>query len=195
MVLRVHLRLWKNSMKPIKVNTLHTGFLKVQEITVENPQGSQKIFERVVHKPAVIGLCHDPINDKVMLVSQYRLGAMRHMLEFPAGLIDKGEDAHQAVARELLEETGVEAKSTTLLHEYMPLPGSCFAPMAMFYVTFDSRDVVDGAVFTTGEFEATTVVLKGAKELIREVEDNQHMSAPIIMGAQYLKLLHRGLVK
>lgn len=182
-------------MKPIKVTTLHQGFLKVQEILMENPNGDQKYFERILHQPAVVGLCHDPINDKVLLVHQFRVGAMQELLEFPAGLIDKGEEAHSAILREILEETGVVAKSATLLHEYMPLPGSCYAPISLFYVTFDSRDVVDGDIFTTSPLEVTTVVLKNAKEIIREVEDNKHQSAPIIMGSQYLKLLHRGLVK
>lgn len=183
-------------MHPIKLQTLHRGFIQLQQVTLETPEGSQKDFERIVHRPAVIGLCHDPINDKVMLVQQYRVGVMGEMTEFPAGLVDKGEDAHKAIAREIQEETGAVIKSATLLHEYNALPGSCSAPMALYYVTFDSRDIEDGKTFTDDSgFERTTVILKGAKELIREVESNRHSSAPVIMGAQYLKLLHRGLVK
>lgn len=182
-------------MKPISVQTLHNGFLKLQEIIVENSKGETKPFERIIHSPAVIALCHDPINDMVMLVEQYRYGAMMPMSEFPAGLIDKGEQASQAVAREVLEETGAEIKSATLLQEYMAMPGSLHAPMSLFYCTFDSRTVEDGDVLETNSFERTTVRLVGAKELIREVEGNQHNSGPVIMGAQYLKLLHRGLVR
>lgn len=182
-------------MKPTNIKTLHRGFLKVQLLTVENDKGNSRDFERVVHSPAVVGICHDPINDQILLVEQYRYGAMQEMLEFPAGLIDKGEQAHQAVVREIWEEAGVNAKSATLINEYMSMPGSLHAPMSVFYVTFDSREVEDGTICETSEFEKTKVVLKTAKELIREVEANQHPSVPVIIGAQYLKMLHKGLVK
>jgi 8-oxo-dGTP pyrophosphatase MutT (NUDIX family) len=182
-------------MKPVKVNTIHDGFLKVQQITLENPEGSQKVFDRVLHKPVVVGVCHDPITDKVLLVSQFRVGSMRTTVEFPAGIVDTGEQPHAAVVRELLEETGVVAKSATLLHEFMPMQGSVFAPVSMFYITYDSRTVEYGQVFKGNDFEETTAIIKSAKELIREVQDNQHQSAPIIIGAQYLKMLHKGLIK
>lgn len=182
-------------MKPINVKTLHKGFLKLQAVTLENSQGETKDFERIIHNPCVVGVCHDPINDMVLLVEQYRYGAMMPMHEFPAGLIDKGEEAHEAITREVLEETGAALKSAQLIQSYMPMPGSMYAPTSLFYCTFDSRAVEDGAVLTSGAFEETKVNLISAKQLIREVEANMHDSAPIVMGAQYLKLLHRGLVR
>ena len=41
-----------------------------------------------------------------LLVEQYRPPVQAYALEFPAGLIDKGETAEQAALRELWEETG-----------------------------------------------------------------------------------------
>lgn len=177
------------------VSTLHRGFLKVQGLLVEALNGAERTFERIVHSPVVIGICHDPINDQIMLVEQYRYGAMMNMKEFPAGCVDRGEEPHKALAREVLEETGVELKSSTLIYDAMSMPGSMLAPMSIFYVTFDSRMVEEGKVLHTSPFEATKVNLMGAKQLIREVENNQHQSLPVIIGAQYIKLLHRGLVK
>jgi len=46
---------------------------------------------------------------KIVLVSQYRPPLATTCLEFPAGLIDKGETAEIAAFRELLEETGLTA--------------------------------------------------------------------------------------
>ena len=43
---------------------------------------------------------------ETILVEQYRPPCATHTLEFPAGLIDKGESPKQAALRELWEETG-----------------------------------------------------------------------------------------
>ncbi len=45
--------------------------------------------------------------EKVVLVRQYRYPVDDFVYEFPAGLVEKGEDFHEAAIRELHEETGL----------------------------------------------------------------------------------------
>ena len=45
--------------------------------------------------------------DKVLLVRQYRYSLDEYIYEFPAGLVEKGEDYHDSAVRELYEETGL----------------------------------------------------------------------------------------
>lgn len=45
--------------------------------------------------------------DRVVLVRQYRYPINGYIYEFPAGLVDEGEDFHQAAVREMHEETGL----------------------------------------------------------------------------------------
>lgn len=45
--------------------------------------------------------------DKVILIRQYRYTINDYIYEFPAGLIDEGEDYKSAAAREMKEETGL----------------------------------------------------------------------------------------
>ena len=45
-------------------------------------------------------------DDEILLVRQFRPPAGKRMLEFPAGLIEPGEEAAETAVRELYEETG-----------------------------------------------------------------------------------------
>ncbi|HIU75565.1 MAG TPA: NUDIX hydrolase [Candidatus Pelethocola excrementipullorum] len=46
--------------------------------------------------------------DRVVLVRQYRYAIDGYIYEFPAGLVDEGEDFRQAAVREMHEETGLD---------------------------------------------------------------------------------------
>ena len=46
--------------------------------------------------------------DKVVLIRQYRYALGGYIYEFPAGLVEAGEDFHQAAIREMKEETGLD---------------------------------------------------------------------------------------
>lgn len=46
--------------------------------------------------------------DRVVLIRQYRYSIAGYIYEFPAGLVDEGEDFHAAGIRELKEETGLD---------------------------------------------------------------------------------------
>ena len=45
--------------------------------------------------------------DKIVLVRQYRVSIDDYIYEFPAGLVESGEEFHEAAVREMHEETGL----------------------------------------------------------------------------------------
>lgn len=59
-----------------------------------------------------------PEKDKVLLVRQYRYSLDEYIYEFPAGLVDPGENFRQAAAREVKEETGLTLEPLTLENGY-----------------------------------------------------------------------------
>jgi 8-oxo-dGTP pyrophosphatase MutT (NUDIX family) len=59
---------------------------------------------------------------RVVLVRQWRYGVQAPTLEIPGGMVDSGEDAATAAARELREETGLEAQTIRPLGFTHPNP-------------------------------------------------------------------------
>jgi ADP-ribose pyrophosphatase len=83
-------------------------FLKVQQDTVQLPDGGTAMREYIRHPGAVAILALLP-NGKLLLEKQFRYALQREFLEIPAGKIDPGEDPLTTAKRELQEETGYRA--------------------------------------------------------------------------------------
>lgn len=61
-------------------------------------------------------------NDKFLMVKQWRHGEKALSIEFPGGVIDKGESPAEGARRELLEETGCTAEKLVYLGKVNPNP-------------------------------------------------------------------------
>jgi len=85
------------------------GMLTVKRDQVRIPNGHQSQREYIVHPGAVVVI---PIltNGRIVFEKQFRYPLHQTFIELPAGKIDQGEDTLATGQRELLEETGYQAK-------------------------------------------------------------------------------------
>ncbi len=102
------------------------GFLEIERLEVEAPDGSRHDRNVVRHPGAVVVVAVEPSGERAILVRQYRASIDGHLLEVPAGKRDvEGEPPEVTAARELDEEIGYRAGRLVKLAEFYNSPGFC----------------------------------------------------------------------
>ncbi|MFF7458322.1 NUDIX hydrolase [Kitasatospora sp. NPDC008115] len=98
------------SWREIERSTVFSKFGRaVDRVDFALPDGSREEFYLKRERPAatVLALTSD---QRVILARQYRPGPDRVLYELPGGFIEPDEEARDAIARELLEETGYQGE-------------------------------------------------------------------------------------
>jgi ADP-ribose pyrophosphatase len=96
--------------------TAYRGFFSLEKLTLRHGLFgggmSPPITRELIEKGDVSAvLLYDPALDRVVLIEQFRVGALRDpdgpwMMEVVAGLIEAGESAEDVARREAMEEAG-----------------------------------------------------------------------------------------
>lgn len=161
---------------------LHEGFLKVYryEIEVERHNGGAipltwEIMERG-HAVAVLG--HDPKRDEIVLVNEFRPGALiagdyPYRDNLVAGVIDAGESAIEAAVREMQEEAGLTLLEPRVIHPgaYVSSGGTS-EKITLVYGRVDTSG--GGGVYGVGsEREETLAVILPAPVFIARVRQGE----------------------
>jgi ADP-ribose pyrophosphatase len=112
-----------STVRVIKSKTVYKGkVLSVKVDQVIEPGRVAAVREVAYHSNSVVVLAHLP-DKRLLLVRQYRYAATQSLWELVAGGIEPGETPTHAGRRELLEETGYEARTLAPLFDFFPSPG------------------------------------------------------------------------
>jgi len=91
-------------------------------------------------------LLYDPDTDKVVLIEQFRTGAILNpdrawLVEIVAGAIEEGESAEEVAYRESLEEAGCEIQQLMVINKFYTTPGAFSEWITLFCGKVDSTHV------------------------------------------------------
>ncbi|GJQ36594.1 MAG: ADP-ribose pyrophosphatase [Anaerolineaceae bacterium] len=101
---------------------------------LKTPDGRETKFEIVEHGGSVVLVPVDP-EGNLLFVRQYRHAAGMDMLELPAGTRDGDEPFEDCAAREIREETGMEAGTLKHVGSFYLAPGYSTEYMSVFLAT------------------------------------------------------------
>lgn len=153
------------------------------------PSISRELF---VRPDAVCVLPYDPHTDSVVLVEQFRIGAMDKspepwLLEIVAGLIDTDEQPEAVARREAREEADLELHELIPVMTYYPSPGGSDERVYL-YVGRCSTQGVGGVFGVAEEGEDIRVHAWPLDAALQALQDGRIDNAASIIALQWLAL-------
>ncbi len=156
--------------------------------------GMGKLINRelFVRHDAVCVLPYDPQRDCVVLIEQFRIGALDKsanpwLIELVAGLIDKDEQPEEVARREAVEEAGLELAELWPLTQYYPSPGGSDERVHLYVGRCDSRGA-GGVHGLEEEGEDIRVHVWPLEDALAAVRDGRIDNAASIIALQWLAL-------
>lgn len=150
---------------------------------------TRELLERG-HAAAVV--LYDPHLDSVVMVEQFRIGALDSpggpwMLEFVAGIVEENEMPEAVVRRESVEEAACEIEELIPIATYTLSPGACSERMHVFCARVDASRA-GGIHGLVDEGEDIRVRVLRFEEAFAMLEAEEISSATPIIGLQWLAL-------
>jgi ADP-ribose pyrophosphatase len=187
----------KFEYKILHTDAVHRGFLKVNRYCLRHElylggESDELIRERLEGLRAASVLLYDPKLDQVVLVEQFRIGAVGGgrqpwLLETVGGYVPEGESDESVARREAAEEANCEIGRIERICEFMVSPGISVDRVALFCGEVDATRAT-GVHGLDHEGEDIQVVVMHADEAIGELYGGRADSTSIVIALQWLAM-------
>ena len=188
------------------IKTKYQGFFKLDEYQLQHRLFSNKLsaeFTREVFErgDAVVVMLYDPEQDKLLLLEQFRAGALRTeetpwLLEFVAGMFDANESPIDVAVRETKEEANITLASNSVkpVMKYLSSPGAMSECIHLYWAKFDSKKVSSGSIYgLDDENEDILLHLISRIDALALLDEGKICNAATIIGLQWLAMNYQTL--
>ncbi|KXI21550.1 ADP-ribose diphosphatase [Photobacterium sanguinicancri] len=189
----------KDDVEILSTKPLYQGFFKMVSYTFKHKLFSggwseelnREMFER---GHAAVLLPYDPKHDQVVLVEQFRIGALAAdcepwQLEMVAGMIEENEISEDVARREAHEEAGIEVHEVEKITRYLASSGGCSETLDVFVGRVESQ-LASGIHGLPEEGEDIRVHVVSREQAYQWVESGKIENAASIIALQWLQLNH-----
>ncbi|CDH44825.1 MAG: NUDIX domain-containing protein [Candidatus Competibacteraceae bacterium] len=143
---------------------------------------------------AVAVLLYDPASDQVVLLEQFRIGALEFpggpwLLEIVAGIIDHpGETTEEVARRETTEEAGCQLLDVIPICHYLVSPGGTSESITLFCGRVDAATITRHICGVASEHEDIRLQVVSRREALDLLHSGRINSAAPIIALQWLEL-------
>lgn len=184
--------------KILKKEVLYKGFCSVETYTLQNRLFSgdfSKPYQREIVRRynAVAAIPYDPKTNEIVLIEQFRIGAIFQknpnpwLLELVAGVKDHNESDEEVIKRELLEEAGLSCSDLILVNRYLASPGGSSEEVTLFCAKIDASKAPKFCGLAE-ENEDIRVHVWPSEKAFAMIKDGTINNASAIIGLQWLEL-------
>lgn len=190
-----------NNFKILDKTIPYKGFGFVENYILQNrlfsgkwsEPHSREIFRRC---NAVAVLPYDPVTDEVVLIEQFRAGAIWQedkkrspwLLELVAGLLDNDKETKEsAIIRELEEEAGLKCLKLIYIYKYLSSPGLTSEETTIYCAEVDAKTAPKFCGLAK-ENEDIKIHILPAQQAFDAVKNGLIYNASTIIALQWLEL-------
>ncbi len=191
------LRFGSEAVRVLKQETAFQGYFSIRRLTLQHRRfagdWSEPLVREVFDRGDVVGvLPYDPDTDSLVLVEQFRPGAMRGddspwMLELVAGVIEPGESEEEVVHREAKEEADCEFSELVPIARYYTTPGAC-SERVRLYCGRVTRAGIGGVHGLASEGEDILVHSIPRQQALQLLAEDQIPNGLTLVALQWLAL-------
>lgn len=176
---------------------MYSGYSRVVKYCIQHPlfiggENRSQTLEAVLRPNAVAVLLYDPDAKKVVLIEQFRIGALNEaespwLLEIVAGVVSPGEDLEVAARRETEEEAGCQILSLIPVCGYLTSPG--YSNEKIFIYCGRVKASEAGGIYgLVEEGEDIKVHVLPIELAFKLMSDGKIGSSPTLIALQWLKI-------
>ncbi len=184
--------------KILNKERLFNGFFAIDRYTVIHEKFEGGMSDEVVREVfergnAAAVLPYDPDLDSVVLVEQFRIGALNSdigpwQLETIAGVVDKeNESLEELIKREAVEEANCKLDKVIPMMEYFCSPGGATEKISLFAAIVDASDI-GGVYGLDEESEDIKVHVIKRSDAVNMIATGRIQTAMTIIALQWLEL-------
>lgn len=189
----------RNDYELIKKETLYQGKFEYALYSFKHKQFDgewTKVFQHeLLERPSAVAvLPYDPFLDIIVIIEQFRPGAMIKgsnpwLFETVAGMQDANESNEALAKRETEEEAGLKILDLHLIYDYFVSPGATNEYIHL-YIGRVNADTESGIHGLHEENEDIRTHIVSFNEALEWLEHGKFKNAPTILALQWLQL-HR----
>lgn len=193
----LELKFGAQDVRVLEERTAWSGHFAVRKLTLQHRRfaggWSEPLVREVFERGDAVGvLPYDPVSDNLVMIEQFRPGAMRGsdspwMLELIAGVVEAGEVDHEVAHREAMEEAGCELSELVPVATVLPSAGACTEQVRLFCGRVSSP-VVGGIHGLQEEGEDIQVHSIARRDALQMLADDRIPNGHTLIALQWLHI-------